>query len=82
MRKRRCGSRLVRHELPQMIAERKTLGPGLTLVRQVEAIGGSAPAMQKGISVELPVTNNAVPVRIKKIRKLWLSPMTADCTPE
>lgn len=37
-------------------------GPGLTLVRQTGASGGSAPTMQKGISVELPVTSNAVPV--------------------
>jgi biopolymer transport protein TolR len=35
---------------------------GLTQVRQTEASGGPAPAMQKGISVELPVTSNAVPV--------------------
>jgi biopolymer transport protein ExbD len=36
--------------------------PGLTLIRQTEAGGGPTPPMQKGISVELPVTNNAVPV--------------------
>jgi biopolymer transport protein ExbD/biopolymer transport protein TolR len=36
--------------------------PGLMLVRQTQASGASAPKLQKGISVELPVTSNAVPV--------------------
>lgn len=40
----------------------RQVASGLTLLRQAEAGGGSAPRLQKGISVELPVTSNAVPV--------------------
>jgi biopolymer transport protein ExbD/biopolymer transport protein TolR len=37
-------------------------GSGLLLVRQTEIAAGSAPVMRKGISVELPLTTNAVSV--------------------
>ena len=40
----------------------RQVASGLTLVRQTEAGGDSALRLQKGISVELPVTSNAVPV--------------------
>jgi len=40
--------------------EKTDSGPGLKLIRQAEAMAREPQTMQKGISVELPVTSNAV----------------------
>ena len=43
-------------------AQSQVADPGLNLMRRIEAAAPAAQAMQKGISVQLPVTSNAVPM--------------------
>ena len=51
---------------------------GLMLVHRTGPNGNAAQAMQKGISVELPVTRNATPMRAADNEDAWIVTITAD----
>jgi biopolymer transport protein ExbD len=56
----------------------ETSDPGLMLVRRTGPIESEAQAMQKGISVELPVTGHARPVPAADNEDAWIVTVTAD----
>ena len=53
-------------------------GPGLRLVRRAGPTDSGAQALQKGISVELPVTSNAAPMLAADNEDAWIVTVTAD----
>lgn len=60
------------------VAGTENSGPGLKLVPRVGPNGNAAQALQEGISVELPVTNNARPVQAADNEDAWIVTLTAD----
>jgi len=53
-------------------------GPGLKLVRRTGPSENAAQALQKGISVELPVTSNAAPMPAADNEDAWIVTVAAD----
>jgi biopolymer transport protein ExbD len=60
------------------LSEAKLSDPGLTLNRRTEQSADTTPALQKGISVEMPATRNAVPVPDADQEDSWIVAMTQD----
>jgi len=60
------------------LSERSASGWGLTLIRGSEGAGSTAQAMQRGVSVQLPVTRSALAMPEADNQDAWIVTVTAD----